>query len=321
MPPPAILTQFTGADVQRYLRAICSAPTADFSPTNLLNTAILPDRAIDAIAGNDLHRQAGSCRRERVTEFGTEFPLWAMRVCQGQNQGAWVCSTIGAWSSPGSQAVITVERLDAEGIGGTYIGPLCGPNKNNPHSGDGNINYGSDRSWTKSSNGGGRKGFSFYGTENLADQNARLFRPNTDFSHASASLVGVGWRVEIIGWDPNYGGAGVGAGYHWTAATNQRIWEYSNPAGVPNDPVDDPSGSDPTGAVGNGGDLSSPDGRMAFGSVMYGSNATAATPWVNYFEGALAHCSYFVGAAADSIHLHKTTICTVVQASIDAAVV
>lgn len=318
MPPPAILTQFTAADVARYLRAI-TGTALNFSPTNLLNTMITPDRAIDVVSGNDLHRQAGSCRREQVTDFGTAFPLWAMRVYQGQSQGAWICPTVGAWSTAGSQAVITVERLDAEGLGGTYIGPLKGPNRNNPHTSDGNT-YGTDRGWTKSSNGGGRKGFAFYGTEGLGDQDARLFRPNTDFSHVTSSLVGVGWRVEIVGWDPNYGGAGVGAGYQWSAAVDRRIWEFYNCGGVPGDLVDDPSGSDPTGAVGTCGDMSSPDGKMAFGAVMYGSNSYSTSPWVTYFEGLLAHCSYFVDAAADSIHLHKSTICNVVQASIDAAV-
>ena len=319
MPPPAILTQFTAADVQRYLRTITAASAADFSPTNLLGTMVTPDLAIDVIAGNSLVRQPGTCRRVQITEFGTEFPLWGLSTTMGVWQGAWVCPTIGAWSSSGSQALLTVERLDVTGIGGYYLGCLRGPNANNPF-GNGTT-YGTDRGLAKASHGLGLKGCVMYGDEGGGDQDARLFRPNIDQSHLTTSLVGAGFKVEITGYDPNYGGAGVGGGYLWGAIVNQRIWEYYNCDGTPGDPVDDPEGSDPTGAVGSAGNLASPDGRFAFGSVEYGVNTTiAAHQFVSYFGGVLAFCARFEGAAADSIHLHKTTIVEAIQTSIDAAV-
>jgi hypothetical protein len=322
MTPPAILRCFTAADVQAYLRIVAAAPSANFTPTNIVNTMITPDRAIDVVGSNHLDRQAGSSARVKITEFGTDFPLWGLSVKQGNYQGAWVCPTIGAWSYNGSQAFLSVERLDVEGIGGTYVGCLKGPNRNQPVGSGGNgTTYGSDRGWTKSSNGGGKKGFAFYGDEGGGDQDARLFRPNSDFAFGTTSLVGAGFRVEIIGWDPNYGGAGVGAGYHWSATANQRIWEYYNCVGTPEDPVDDPEGSDLTGGAGTIGDASSPDGRMSFGAIEYLMNATT-TPYIqNLFEGVMACGYWFTGAAADAIHTYKTTICTTVQTSIDAAVV
>lgn len=317
MAPPPILRCFTAADVQAYLRAVAAAPSANFTPTNAINTTILADRAVDFVGGNHLDRQAGTSARVQITEYGTEFPLWGLSVRQGYYQGAWVCPTIGAWSYNGSQAFLSVERLDVVGVGGTYVGCLCGPNKNQlvGHGGDGNT-YGSDRGWTKSSNGGGTKGFAFYGDEGGGDQDARLFRPNSDFSNVTSSLVGVGFRVEIVGWDPNYGGAGVGAGYHWTATVNQRIWEYYNCIGTPDNPVDDPEGSDPTGGAGSIGNATSPDGRMSFGAVMYGGNATQVPYLANYFEGVLACGYWFTGTAADAIHTYKTTIVEGIQATL-----
>lgn len=322
MAPPAILRCFTAADVQAYLRIVTGASAANFLPTNILNTVVLSDQARDAVGGNHLVSQGSSAQRVRITEFGTEFPLWGLAAKQSPLRGAWVCPNVGAWSYNGSYAFLSVERLDAVGVGGYGMGCLKGPNKNQPpaHGGNGNT-YGSDRGWGKSSNGGGLKGFGAYGTENIADQDARVFRPNTDFNTGTASLVGAGFRCEIFGYDLNYGGAGVAAGYLWTPTANQRVWEYFDPAGVPDDPIDDPEGSDPTGAVGNAGDTSSPDGHMAFGAVEYGTNALTSDPWTTYFDGVLACGYFFTGAAADNIHAHKTTIVTTVQAAIDAAVV
>lgn len=299
MPPPPILRCFTAADVQRYLRAVAGAPSASLTPSSMLSTMILPDRAIDTAGGYDLIRQGGSAERVQITEYGVTFPLWGLKVRQGQGQGAWVCPTIGAWSYNGSHAVIAVLRMDAEGVGGTFLGPLKGPNRNNPHSGDGNT-YGTDRGWTWSSNGGGLYGHATYGTEGGGDQDARVFRTNVDMSIGTTSHVGRGFRIVLYGYDPNYGGAGVGAGYMWTADAAQRPVEYF----------------DPGMGVGSVGDCSSPDGRMAFGAVMYGSNATATTPWVTYFEGVLAHLSWYTGAAADAIHLYRTAIAEGVQATL-----
>ena len=55
---------------------------------------------------------------------------------------------------------------------------------------------------------------------------------------------------------------------------------------------------------------------MAFGAVMYGSNATATTPWVTYFEGVLAHGSFFTGAAATAVTANRAAICAAVQATL-----
>jgi hypothetical protein len=302
--PPAILRCHSAASLQAYLRVVTGQAAADFSPANSIHTFNLPDRAVDVVAGNNLYKQNGSCRRAQITEFGTDFPLWGLEVTQGSNQGAWVCPTIGAWSYNGSQAVLMVIKLNAEGVGGTFIGPLKGPNKNNPHSGAGTT-FGTDRGWTLSSNGGGRYGFAFYGDENIVDQDARVFRPNVDMAIGTPSYVGRGYAVMLVGYDPNYGGAGVAAGYQWVDDDTQRPVEY----------FDEGMG------VANAGDVSCPDGKMAYGAVMYGSNATAADSWFTYISGVLARCDYFTGAAADNIHAHKTTIVETVQASIDAAVV
>jgi hypothetical protein len=301
--PPRILRCNTGGQLQAYLRDVTRAGR-NFTPTNSIHTRTLAGRAVDVVSGNDLYKQNGSCRRVQVTEFGTDFPLWGLEVTQGSGQGAWVCPTIGAWSYNGSQAVLMVIKLNAEGIGGTFIGPLKGPNRNNPHSGAGST-FGTDRGWTLSSNGGGRYGFAFYGDENLPanEQDDRVFRPNVDMDIGSPSYVGRGYVVMLVGYDPNYGGAGVAAGYQWVDDDTQRPVEYFD-AGM---------------GVGNAGDVSCPDGRMAYGAVMYGSNATASDSWFTFISGVLARCDYFTGAAADSIHAHKTTIVETIQAQLDRA--
>ena len=328
MPPPALLLQHTGANLRDYLRAI-TATALDFSPTEMINTMVTPDRAVNAISANHLLRQPGSARRHLITEFGTEFALWGLYVEQwvsgSAGQGAWVCPTVGAWSGAGSQAVITVMRLDREGIGGYFLGCLKGPHPGAPFN-PLNLNLGTYRGLALASHGGGQLGMVGYGDEGLGDQSARLYRPNLDQNAATPSRVG-GFRITIHGYDPNLGGAGVGGGYLWvgdntSGPNNQCCHEFYDCDVTPGDPVDDPEGSDPSGAVGSSGDLSSPDGRFAFGSVETGVNATIASgQFINYVEGVLAHCSYFTGAAADSIHLHKTTICNVVQADIDARTV
>lgn len=300
-----------------------SGAAVNFAPTNAYSTLLLPDKWIDIAGGAHLIRQPGRVRRVRVTEFGTEFALWGAEIVSGVRQGAFVCPTVGAVSSPGTQAALYVTKTTSAGIGGYYIGCLRGPNKNQPlaHGGTPGMTWGTDRGWGVSSNDGGKEGFGAYGTENLADQDARVFRPNTDEATNTTSRVGRGFRVGLFGYDPDYGGAGVGAGYLWSADANQRIWEYVNPIGTPDNQTDDPEGSDPTGGVGSAGDMSSPDGRFAIGAVEYGTNGTTnADSFITYLDGVVACVYYFTGAAATNVHANRTAIVTAIQASLDAAV-
>lgn len=298
-PPPYILTTHSAAGVQDAYRTAAGLPSADFLPINAVGTHATAERWIDFAGGDHLYRQPGTCERVAIyTSSGA--PLWGWRIRQGQRQGGLVCPTVGRWSSAGTQAAVVILSLSASGFGGTFIGPLRGPNRNNPHSGNGNT-YGADRGWTLSSNGDGLYGFAFYGTEGIADQDARVFRPNVDMTIGTASNVDRGFRILIAGYSPDLGGAGVGGGYLWTADATQCPVEYF----------------DPGGGVGGAGDLSCPDGRMAVGAVEYGSNTSSTSDaFVTYFDGVVAAVHYFTGAAADNIHANRAAICAAIQATL-----
>ena len=223
MTPPPILRCFTAADLQAYLRSV-TGTASNFTPTNLVNTMILPTHAVDVAGGHHLYTQGAAAVRVPITEYGTAFPLWGMSVKQGQNLGAWVCPTIGAWSYNGAHAFLAVLRMDAEGVGGTFLGTLKGPNRMNPHSGDTVNTYGTDRGWTWSSNGGGRYGHATYGTEGIADQDARVFRTNVDMTIGTTSYVGRGFRVVLYGYDPSTSTRGWASAASVTARRRMGAW-------------------------------------------------------------------------------------------------
>ena len=121
---PPLLYQFAPANVRDYLRSITGAPSAAFTPQNLMNTMIANGIAYDAGAGYHLRSQGGSARRVQITDYGTAFALWGIETVQTVAGAAEMVSQTMMHpallremvTSPGGTTVAGLAELEKAGL-------------------------------------------------------------------------------------------------------------------------------------------------------------------------------------------------------------